>query len=375
MTERLYYTSPYLKEIDAVVTAVEGNGFLLDRTIFYPECGGQRGDSGFFGEYRIITTIQSSSGEPLHIVEGSLPSIGERLTLVLDWDERFFGMKEHTAQHLLSSVLFASYSIGTVAVHHGRDEITIETDRKEISSDVLLSVEEKAIALIGENRRVWTEEKERREVEKMNLRRSIKVDGGSVRVVFIEGQDAVPCGGVHLRSLSEIGELMYTGSETIRGHVRTSWRIAGKAGALRRENQSLVNRAKALLSSDSSSLIPDIEKLIEENRNLKRENRDLRGKEAVREFEEKKGNVVVYSTRAELDLLIKAATLDSSRRVFITGGGRTFLFAGTVEEFGLLKNKLSLRGGGRERLFRGTYTLDESLTLSSAEEILCSLQN
>src|SRR3990172_3149886 len=46
MTEPLYHTDAYLKEFDAVVTAVEGNAVALDRTGFYPGGGGQPNDLG-----------------------------------------------------------------------------------------------------------------------------------------------------------------------------------------------------------------------------------------------------------------------------------------------------------------------------------------
>ncbi len=373
MTDKLYYTSPYLKELDAVVTSVEDNGFILDRTIFYPECGGQRGDSGYWNGKRIVTTVHSLTGEPLHITEGPLPAPGEKVHIVLDWDERYFGMKEHTAQHLISSVLYSSFGIGTVAVHHGENEITVETDRPEIEEEILLSVEEKAITLIGENRRVWTEDRTREEVENMKLRRSIKVDGEEIKVVFIENQDAVPCGGVHVSSLGEIGELVYTGRETIRGHVRTVWKIARKARELRRENQFLLSQAKSLLSSDSSSFITDLEGVLEENRALRKTLREIRTRDAEREFGEKKGNIVVYRTEYELDSLIKRATAAPLRKVFITGPGKTFLFVGTRDEFSSLKEKLSLCGGGRDPLFRGTYPGEEAEVLSSIEGFLSSL--
>ncbi len=46
MTEALYHTDAYLKEFDAVVTAIDGNKVALDRTAFYPGGGGQPNDVG-----------------------------------------------------------------------------------------------------------------------------------------------------------------------------------------------------------------------------------------------------------------------------------------------------------------------------------------
>ena len=54
MTEKLYYKDAYSKEIEAEVVAVSGSSIILDKTIFYPEGGGQPGDSGWFNGIRII---------------------------------------------------------------------------------------------------------------------------------------------------------------------------------------------------------------------------------------------------------------------------------------------------------------------------------
>ncbi|MCH3908055.1 MAG: alanine--tRNA ligase-related protein [Sphaerochaeta sp.] len=45
-TEAVYYQEPYRKELDAKVLAIDGNIVILDRTICYPEGGGQPGDRG-----------------------------------------------------------------------------------------------------------------------------------------------------------------------------------------------------------------------------------------------------------------------------------------------------------------------------------------
>lgn len=373
-TDKLYYVDPYLRETEATVTAVTGGGFLLTRSVFYPECGGQRGDSGFFGEYRIVTTLKDGEGNPLHMTDGPLPSVGDTYTLSLDWDERFFGMVEHTAQHLLSSILYNSFKIGTLAVHQGTDEITIETDTSSIAEETLLSLEEEAVRLIGENRRVWSEDMTREKAEELGMRRSIKVDDDIVKVVFIEGQDAVACGGVHLSSLGQIGEIEYIGSDTIRSHCRTYWRVGKKARSYRRENVSAVLSASALLSSDRFTLTERVEHIIEENKNLRHALKALEKKAAEGEFNSHSDEeCVVYSTGYDLDVLIEAACADRKRKIFITGPKNTFLYIGKKDDFNILRSALSLRGGGRDPLFRGTFNQSTDDALSSAKSLLGSL--
>ncbi len=374
-TDKLYYTDPYLREVEATVTSVTEKGFLLTRSVFYPECGGQRGDSGFFGPYRIVTTEKDRAGNPVHITDGALPSVGDTYTLKLDWEERFFGMVEHTAQHLLSSVLYNSFGIGTVAVHHGTDEITIETDRSTIAEETLLKVEEEAVRLIGGNRRVWSEDMSRRSAEELSMRRSIKVDDDIVKVVFIEDQDAVPCGGVHLSSLGQIGELIYITSDTVRSHCRTYWRVGKKAREWRRENVSAATSASSLLSCDRFTLSDAVEHILEENRELRHMLKSLEKKASEVEFRSHTESTVIYSSSYDLDALIEAACTDPGRKIFITGPKNTFMYIGTKNEFNIIKNALSLRGGGRDPLFRGTFTGSVDDVISSAKGLLGSLQD
>lgn len=372
MGNRLYYEDPYLAEIEAEVTQVDEKGFYLDKTIFYPECGGQRGDSGFFGPYRVETTIPGKDGEPLHVVSGSLPQVGEKHILTLDWDKRYFSMIEHTAQHLISSVLYNSFSIATVAVHHGEDEITIETDKNVLPQEILLETEEKVIKLITENRKVCSLEVTREDALSLPLRRTIKVDSDRVRVVFIEKEDITPCGGVHIASLGEIEEALYVGSESIRGHIRTIWRVGKKSRERRRENSYIVSSLKKKFSAEGEAIIHEGERLIEENRILKKENKTLVQALSKLEFEKQKGDIIVYMTHYPLDSLLDIAS-EKGKRIFILGEGNTFLFVGEKDSFNALKEKFELRGGGREPLFRGTSDLLDSSMLGQIKSFLASL--
>ena len=86
MTERLYYQDAYLKEADATVIGIDGDAVMLDRTIFYPEVGGQPGDRGMIGPFRVVDTSKGEDGTPLHIVPGDKPVIGSAYRISLDWE-------------------------------------------------------------------------------------------------------------------------------------------------------------------------------------------------------------------------------------------------------------------------------------------------
>ncbi|MFQ5435094.1 MAG: alanine--tRNA ligase-related protein, partial [Anaerolineae bacterium] len=86
MTELLYLTDAYLKEFEAVVTAVTEQGVVLDRTAFYPGGGGQPCDFGTLtagGQTWPVTKVKKLGGQVVHFVdgEGSIPDFTLRFEL------------------------------------------------------------------------------------------------------------------------------------------------------------------------------------------------------------------------------------------------------------------------------------------------------
>ncbi|MDH5749357.1 MAG: alanyl-tRNA editing protein, partial [Rhodospirillales bacterium] len=112
MTEEIFRDDAYAEFCDATVTYLDESGILLDRTVFYPEGGGQPGDSGILRtasgvEIAIANTLKDkATGEPLHIPEkGAAPlAVGDKVTAELNWERRHKLMRMHTCLHLLCAV-------------------------------------------------------------------------------------------------------------------------------------------------------------------------------------------------------------------------------------------------------------------------------
>ena len=70
MTELVFRNDPYLADCEARVIAVRGDAVELDRTVFYPTGGGQPGDTGRIGDWRVLDTRKGDAPDSvLHIVE------------------------------------------------------------------------------------------------------------------------------------------------------------------------------------------------------------------------------------------------------------------------------------------------------------------
>lgn len=367
-TELLFYKDAYLKDIEATVVEVRGNAIVLDKTIFYAESGGQPGDRGMAGEYAVLDTQKDKDGAFLHILKkGNLPSVGDTLKLSLDWDHRYKFMKEHSAQHLLSAVMFSFKGIGTVAVHQGEEILTIETNAEDISDEALYDIESIANGKIRENLKIHQDEMSHEKAESLGMRRSIKVDG-DVKVVFIENLDAVACGGVHVAATGEICEVVYRGKEMIRGHVRTMWSCADESVSYRRNNERLLKECYKLLSADSSSIVKDVERIIKENGDLSYEVKKLRRAVAEHEFEDalsqNSGSILSFITEHSIEDYQELAPKAQKEVLILEREGKKgFLYYGTKDKFLKLKGEISLKGGGKDVMFRGAYQ-------GAAEEVM-----
>src|SRR5262245_48269988 len=128
MTEPLFYCDAYLRECEARIVSVSDVGIVLDATVFYPAGGGQPGDVGSLRladgrEVAIVDTRKGEqSGDSVHLLApgSALPQVGERVLAMIDWQRRHCHMRIHTCLHLLSAVVPAGVTGGSIGAQSGR---------------------------------------------------------------------------------------------------------------------------------------------------------------------------------------------------------------------------------------------------------------
>ena len=128
MTEKLYYIDSFCKEFDARVLACEAaDGYFeiqLDRTAFFPEGGGQFGDSGTLGGVEVFDT-KEKGGEIRHYARAPL-AVGDTVHGVLDFAKRFRRMQCHSGEHIISGLIHSLYGFDNVGFHLGEEDVTID---------------------------------------------------------------------------------------------------------------------------------------------------------------------------------------------------------------------------------------------------------
>ncbi len=215
MTESLFADDAYQKSCEAAVTAVDGNAVTLDRTVFYAMSGGQLGDTGRLigadgAPVEVADTRKGDGGAILHVLAdgAAAPAMGSTVTAEIDWERRHRLMRMHTCLHLLSAVL--PYPVTGGQVSDGKGRLDFDIPEAILEKDHITG---ELNRLIGEDHDVtseWITDDDLATQPDLVKTMSVKPPSGLGRVRLLRVGDAVdvqPCGGTHVRSTAEIGEV------------------------------------------------------------------------------------------------------------------------------------------------------------------------
>ncbi len=215
MTEALYYQDAYLKEFEAVVTAVSADGVELDRTAFYPGGGGQPSDAGTLraaGGVWPVESVRKAEGRIWHRVPGDAPEVGQAVQASLEWERRYALMRTHTAMHILCGVIWRDYGAsvtgGNMEPLQGRMDFEFERMRHELVHEI----EARINAEVQAGRPIRTRTLPRAEAfeipDLIRTKINLLPEGiREVRIVEIVGLDLQADGGTHVANTSEVGPL------------------------------------------------------------------------------------------------------------------------------------------------------------------------
>ncbi len=267
-TDKLYYEDSHMKEFDAVVTSCnEHNGHYaieLNRTAFFPEGGGQAGDVGTLNGVRVLDTV-IRDGKLLHITEKPF-SAGENVQGVLDWETRFHRMQNHTAEHIVSGLVYRRFGFHNVGFHMGADGVIVDFDGF-VSPEELFEIEEDANRIITENRNVYTSFPAPDELETLEYRSKLDLME-NVRLVIIDGCDVCACCAPHVSRTGEIGLLRIFESVKRRDGIRLRMLAGSDAFVDYRRKSEIAGKVSALLSAPPDELDGAVRRIISDRDKL-----------------------------------------------------------------------------------------------------------
>jgi misacylated tRNA(Ala) deacylase len=203
--------------------------------VFYATSGGQPGDTGTVeradgSQIAIAATITGETkDEIIHVPAPGLtvPEVGERVKLAIDWQRRHLLMRMHSACHLLTVVCPFPITGAAVAEDDSRVDFDIP-DAGLTREDVTARMMELVRADHPIFTRLITDEDlaaNPRLVKSKNVRPPVGT--GNIRLVCIGDNasiDSQPCGGTHVKSTGEVGEI-HIGKIEKKGRENRRFRI------------------------------------------------------------------------------------------------------------------------------------------------------
>ena len=214
-TEPLFRTDPYARTCEARVLSADADGVRLDRTVFYPEGGGQPGDTGVLrvDDGTVIsvrgTRKGGAAGDILHLIDpdSPVPTPGRQVVAEIDWERRYRHMRMHTCLHLLSAVVDALVTGGQLTAEKGRLDFDVDTKLEKAA------VQDQLNALIARDFPVaarWISDEALAEQPELVRTMRVKPPSGQgrVRLIDVAGIDLQPCGGTHVQRTGEIGPVV-----------------------------------------------------------------------------------------------------------------------------------------------------------------------
>lgn len=219
-TRKLYYEDAHLSVFSAKVISCEktekGFAVILDATAFYPEGGGQAGDTGTLGRVQVLDT-QEQGEQVVHICDGPLTP-GETVKGRIDYDTRFLRMQQHSGEHIVSGIINRRWGYHNVGFHMGAESTTIDFDGI-IPQEALPELEAEANAAVWANipLHIWTPDKE--ELPQVNYRTKRALPW-PVRIVEVPGYDTCACCGTHVSATGEIGIIKLFSAVNFRSGTR-----------------------------------------------------------------------------------------------------------------------------------------------------------
>jgi alanyl-tRNA synthetase len=363
MTDKLYYESSHRKDFEAQVISCEpeGEGYkvVLDKTVFFPEGGGQYADTGILGGVHVLDA-QEKDGIIYHYTDGALTP-GEIVKGEIDWEKRF-----DSGEHIISGIVHGRFGYNNVGFHLGADYCTMDFDGP-ITKEQLKEIEEEANRIVYKNLNIEILYPTKEELKDLTYRSKIEIDG-QVRIVNIPGVDICACCAPHVDRTGEIGNIKLVDMVSYKGGERITMLSGSRALADHQQKEESVKKISALLCAKDTEVAEAVEKLKEEQLDLKNQVSALKQKllayqakeidvtpELVKVFDsELSGN----EPRELMNLLLERGAKICAIFAGNDEEGYRYVIGSHSEDVRVISKKLNEafqgRGGGKPQMVQGS---------------------
>ena len=379
----MFYKNPKQKEFEAKILKIIDDYVILDKTIFYPEGGGQKYDIGKINNKDVVEVQKKDDivYHKLSDVEGL--NEGDIVKGTINWEHRINLIRNHTATHIINAA--AQKVLGK---HIWQTGSNVEPDKarldithyKRITRNEIKEIEKIANEIVLENIPVKSSFMDRNEAEQkygFRIYQGGVVPGNVLRIINIEGVDVEACGGTHCENTSEVGYIKILRTERIQDGVERLEYTSGinsvkEVSAM----EDILLNSSEILGVPAENLPKTVKRFFEEWKEQKKTIEELQKKmgeykkyELANKFE-KVGSYdvlveMVEGNPKELMSIADNLVKEGSIVVLLNNSGYILCKRGDGVELSMgdLLRKIA-KGGGKDNLAQGKC-LDDIKTLKN----------
>lgn len=291
-TQLLYYEDSYMKECESQLittfTKEETEYAVLDKTVFYPEGGGQPSDIGYLldkdGNKYEVTDVQMEDGVVYHQLKGSIPEDTDVLECRINWSRRYSLMKNHTATHLVGRACRDTLGdhIRQSGAKKGVNESRLDiTHHGDIGIDDLQEIETAVNAYLREQEDVDISFKNKRQVHDkygFDVYQGGVPKSTEIRIVKI-GDDVQVCGGTHIENTEELNIIKIDNIKKIQdGVYRITFSVDESAISKIQNKDKILSKTADILDVEKEHIPTAANKFFQKSKEQEKEIQRLKTK-------------------------------------------------------------------------------------------------
>lgn len=384
-TLKLYDTDAYASDFTACVAACRELSpsagsthplydIVLDRTLFFPEEGGQHADTGTLNSSPVLD-VQLHDDIIHHTMEAPL-AVGTTVRGCIDFDMRYSKMQQHSGEHIMSGLIHTHFGYDNTGFHLGEKNVTLDFNGF-LNGEQLSFIEALANEAIYKNLEITAGYPSRDELSALTYRSKIEING-PVRIVTIPGYDICACCAPHVKRTGEIGMIKIVDAIRYKGGIRISILCGSRALADYRSLRQQTEAISSLLSAKQEALTAAVQRLKDDNYALKGQLLTLQTaliEQKAASVPEHTGNLFLFEASLDntahknyVNLLTPKCT--GICAVFVgsdTTGYRYIIASRTQDVRPLneqLKTQLQAKGGGSAEMVQGSLNASKEQLVS-----------
>jgi Ser-tRNA(Ala) deacylase AlaX len=212
MTEKLFWSDPYLTGLDTVVASVDGDIVTVASTIFFAFSGGQESDEGTIGGFPVLEARTEGLEILYTLPEGHGLKPGDAVRIEIDGKRRERLRRLHFAAELVLELVYRAVpGIEKTGAHIAANKARIDFASTENISELFLPILTEVARLVGAD---------------LEITSAFEDEATERRYWEIPGFARVPCGGTHPRRTSEVGAIVLNRKNPGKGLERIEIRSA-----------------------------------------------------------------------------------------------------------------------------------------------------